>query len=1187
MSEYTAGGSSIGLIVANANDVGDFVTYKIIAGNTDNAFVVDALSGALSISSAKSRLDYEEQSQYDLTVQVTDTYGASTVATVSVEVNDVEFISHSFSADLSATESTFGSTAFTDILHVATMNEIAGGEVSTADIDPIQAPGIEYPPGFDVANPENWQKKIEDTTKNVQGLFEMNLGVHLFFEPRLSMQTGQVVSDIPVSMDLAYADEIQVGQETLITSKVNIDNYAEFTATSPAFEFDFALGVKDLSFGVKSDIILDKHGDPLNKQTALDEGSFEVTLKSDELAVVSRHCLQTLGQPACLIGSESDETQPLRMSASIDADDWFEQELYYKTSWKAWYHGASGQAISHNVEECREDFFYPAGEDLFYRYNFEMLDTFLSVYADIKQDFYLEVRPISRLTLEDGSELVFKGDEDIRFTPEQYHDVNNDGVIDANLTVNLYSVFYNDTKTSMGARLPFQMGIADWNIQEAVCTSTNVYLYQQSGAMYEKGTFGPVFDFEFGFHVEELSLTEWKWDEAAEALASPFVKKSESVEPLPPYLYNDNEWLLAHEKVSKDISFDLCNQDGECGQPVLSFHNNAPTATDVVVTGEHTAKRALAASYVYSDYEGDAESKSVHQWFIATDSAGSDEAPIVGETTLSYTPSIAEVGKYVRYCVRPNDGSSLGFVSCSSWQQIGTPFYQDGSILTGFGQAAVFDGVTQSLLQENYGMFNPDNSFTIELWLNVNELNSTTHNNVIVFKNGSLGRAALRVKDDGSLRVKVTDTTFYTTQSVSLNSWHHVAMTYDSTTGQLTTYLDGDEVISVTDSSTFGASDIVWGANKNRGNSLFNGKLDELRVWSKAKTADEVKQGMLAGVSLSDPELLSYVDFEGADTYNISERVGNVAVSAQDSLAVDKHRSFAVLDGNDDYVEIEHNTRLSFSKQNFSVQAWVYVTGDADYERSVISKISASNTERGWSLRIDNNNRPNFRYVTKPLGQLGDSKRVVFDFTSDIALNNEQWYHLAATVDRNNRIAKLYLDGAEVQFKNLDSSEVTSNTVPMRIGAFSGSGAGGYFEGLIDDVAIWKRVLTQDEIQACMQGMQPGCENDLMVKYDFENKSADNKLSYNYPGSLVNGAHTEDSFIVTFNAKNGETLYGALPVGDGVAFELMDSPNNGTIYLDEYTGEFEYIPNVDNPKPVIHLAILFMTLTMVTALNAR
>ena len=121
---------------------------------------------------------------------------------------------------------------------------------------------------------------------------------------------------------------------------------------------------------------------------------------------------------------------------------------------------------------------------------------------------------------------------------------------------------------------------------------------------------------------------------------------------------------------------------------------------------------------------------------IAADAEGSNAQAIVDETGVSYTLTTSDVDNYVRFCVTPHDGSMYGLITCGDWQQVQTSYYKDLSVLTGFGQAMVFDGATQSILQPNSDGFNPDQgSFTIEAWLNVTEYNIDSHNNILTYKN--------------------------------------------------------------------------------------------------------------------------------------------------------------------------------------------------------------------------------------------------------------------------------------------------------------------------------------------------------------------------------------------------------------------------------------------------------------------
>ncbi len=82
------------------------------------------------------------------------------------------------------------------------------------------------------------------------------------------------------------------------------------------------------------------------------------------------------------------------------------------------------------------------------------------------------------------------------------------------------------------------------------------------------------------------------------------------------------------------------------------------------------------------------------------------------------------------------------------------------------------------------------------------------------------------------------------------------------------------------------------------------------------------------------------------------------------------------------------------------------------------------------------------------------SSSVVFDNT---------WHHVAWVDDRGS--VKLYVDGNldSANFNYTPSGNFTLNTTT--IGALVRANVAGYFNGFIDDVALWRRALTQAEVQ--------------------------------------------------------------------------------------------------------------------------
>jgi MYXO-CTERM domain-containing protein len=84
VSESSSNGTAVGTVLASDPDAGDSLSYSITAGNTGNAFALNAGTGALTVNNA---LDYATTPSYALTVQVTDTGSLSASATMTVNVS--------------------------------------------------------------------------------------------------------------------------------------------------------------------------------------------------------------------------------------------------------------------------------------------------------------------------------------------------------------------------------------------------------------------------------------------------------------------------------------------------------------------------------------------------------------------------------------------------------------------------------------------------------------------------------------------------------------------------------------------------------------------------------------------------------------------------------------------------------------------------------------------------------------------------------------------------------------------------------------------------------------------------------------------------------------------------------------------------------------------------------------------
>lgn len=100
--------------------------------------------------------------------------------------------------------------------------------------------------------------------------------------------------------------------------------------------------------------------------------------------------------------------------------------------------------------------------------------------------------------------------------------------------------------------------------------------------------------------------------------------------------------------------------------------------------------------------------------------------------------------------------------------------------------------------------------------------------------------------------------------TLSLDTWHHVAVTYDAATSTVRMYVDGEEY----DVVVFGGapsgpvadnSNVALRiGNANHMNWTFDGTIDEVRVWNTVRSAAQISGGMNAYLFGDEPGLVGY-----------------------------------------------------------------------------------------------------------------------------------------------------------------------------------------------------------------------------------------------------------------------------------------------------------------------------------------
>lgn len=174
------------------------------------------------------------------------------------------------------------------------------------------------------------------------------------------------------------------------------------------------------------------------------------------------------------------------------------------------------------------------------------------------------------------------------------------------------------------------------------------------------------------------------------------------------------------------------------------------------------------------------------------------------------------------------------------------------------------------------------------------------------------------------------------------------------------------------------------------------------------------------------------------------------------------------LDGNGDYAVATEN--LNLNSNSVTLTAWIKRQGPQnDFAGILFAR--GGNTTAGLSI-ISNNE---LRYHWNDTG---------WSFNTGLTVPDGEWAHVALVVSPLN--AKVYLNGIAATNQQLHLKEEWD--APLQIGYDNGNR---YFKGQIDEVTVWKKALTQNEIRELMHLTKaPADHPDLVSYYQFNEASS-------------------------------------------------------------------------------------------------
>jgi len=402
------------------------------------------------------------------------------------------------------------------------------------------------------------------------------------------------------------------------------------------------------------------------------------------------------------------------------------------------------------------------------------------------------------------------------------------------------------------------------------------------------------------------------------------------------------------------------------------------------------------------------------------------------------------------------------------------------------GKALNFDGSDDFINLQDSTSLDLTTRATISVWVKLDKNNNTngqaiigrnTNGYILAIYSPTYGVTANRNKITWS---KNGVDEIVSNSTVTLGRWFHIVATHDNGTRKI--YVNGLEDGTGSAKANFNAlSDAMFIGKQSAAGWNFQGTIDDLRLYNRALSASEAyalyKSGeRAANVSQNNQITNGLVglwsfngpDMSGATAYDRSGQGNNGTLTNGPALDGGKVGQALNFDGVDDYVNVGDKSSLEFggTSAQYTISAWVKLDTApiASWYFAIASKYKDTSNQIEYLFSIYDTTAQVLLYADDTGAGTVIQQRVT---NSGISIG--QWHHIVATHNVSTDVMRIYVDGVEPPATDVGGpiTGIFTGTAKFSIGAVEaiGGAPGMFFDGLIDEVRIYDRVLTPDEIK--------------------------------------------------------------------------------------------------------------------------
>ncbi len=421
---------------------------------------------------------------------------------------------------------------------------------------------------------------------------------------------------------------------------------------------------------------------------------------------------------------------------------------------------------------------------------------------------------------------------------------------------------------------------------------------------------------------------------------------------------------------------------------------------------------------------------------------------------------------------------------------------------------------------------------------------------------------------DASGHIGITYANEAATKSTTVindDTWHHVVLTRDSSSGEVVVYVDGieeDRKMRASGSVSTLRSFASLGRIEDTGGTpeYFEGSMDEVEIFDTILTLEEVEDLYFKSHTIVEPD----VEYRMDECYwlNSSATPEDVKDSSANGFHATSSNSAAITINNVNPTVCNYGTfsvepdmvasdykNGGKTEEGLTVSFWIKADQKFQKWSTIISKTKKYRWDNGWGFVNRGDESIELTFFINKYNE---------NITDTTITSAEGWVHIVGTYDKN--VMRLYKNGVEVDTNNYNKN-VKNAEDPMKL-AFDGDSRDGEFIGSLDEVKFWDEALDAIEIKRIFilenSGKNydgtprtcPACETDITagawefigVPADFRtetNKDVADVFEEFVPGDYgdPNAASSWVLFKRTYSDTNNSSKYDIVPyTGEALEF---------------------------------------------------